>query len=650
MKQRIRQIILLLLLGAAHHNCAQASATDSLKKALAHASEDTTRIMILSELSFAYASSNPDTADMYLQQQMKLAERVNLPKFTANALNDQAILQYYKGDYANALANNKKALEIRRKLGDPMLIISSLNKIAVIYQETANYEAATDMQLQVLQIAEQLKNDAYIGLTLNSLSALLQKVKKFDEALKYSRKAIQIAAQNADTMQLASACNTVEGIFEHTGQMDSAYWYQRMAVRLLEQIGDTIDLAKASNDLGVLLRQQRKNAEALIYFRKALQLATSFGSESDVAGYAANAGSAFIDLGKVDSGYFMLQLARQRNVNNLQETWQTVYGGLTTYFILKNKQDSAIYYSQLYRDIIDTIYSATAAQQVNELLMRYETAEKEQQIEILASRNKVNELAISRRNIVIAIIIISFIAVVGLGILFYNRYRLKQQALLQNEIARQQRLASKAVIAAEELERQRIASDLHDGIGQMFSAVKMNLSGIADRAAITDTTDRHLLENTLALVDESCKEVRVISHRMMPNILLKSGLSAAIRDFINKIDESKLKITLETFGLNTPIDAGTETVLYRIIQESVNNVIKHAGATTLDIQLHRDTDSVSVTVEDNGKGFDLAAVKNMGGIGLKSIEARAAYLDGKVDYDTAPGKGTLVAIYIPYKQ
>jgi signal transduction histidine kinase len=135
---------------------------------------------------------------------------------------------------------------------------------------------------------------------------------------------------------------------------------------------------------------------------------------------------------------------------------------------------------------------------------------------------------------------------------------------------------------------------------------------------------------------------------MMPNVLLKLGLAAAVRDFVNKIDDERLKISLETFGLNTSLGAETEHIIYRIIQECVNNVIKHAGATALYIQLHKDDESVTVTVEDNGCGFDVAAAGD--GVGLRSVRARVAYLNGKVDYDTAPGRGTLVAVYIPLKQ
>jgi two-component system NarL family sensor kinase len=131
--------------------------------------------------------------------------------------------------------------------------------------------------------------------------------------------------------------------------------------------------------------------------------------------------------------------------------------------------------------------------------------------------------------------------------------------------------------------------------------------------------------------------------------LLKNGLANAVKEFLDKIDNRVLKVSLHTEGLNERIDSNTETVLYRVIQECVNNVIKHAGASMMDISLIKDKDGISVTIEDNGKGFDKSIKNDSDGLGLKNISSRITYLKGTVDFDTAPGKGTLVAIHIPFQ-
>ncbi len=133
----------------------------------------------------------------------------------------------------------------------------------------------------------------------------------------------------------------------------------------------------------------------------------------------------------------------------------------------------------------------------------------------------------------------------------------------------------------------------------------------------------------------------------MPNALLKKNLSSAIRDFVDKMDKKSLEVHLYTEGLDEKLDSNVETVLYRVIQECVNNVIKHAEASTLDISVTKDGQSISATIEDNGKGFDINDQEKIAGIGLKNILTRVNYLKGTVDFDSAPGKGTLVALHIP---
>ena len=211
----------------------------------------------------------------------------------------------------------------------------------------------------------------------------------------------------------------------------------------------------------------------------------------------------------------------------------------------------------------------------------------------------------------------------------------------------QQEISSKAVIEAEENERRRIAAELHDGVGQMMSAAKMNLSAFEQELVFNDPGQRKNFENVIGLVDESCKEIRNVSHQMMPDALLKSGLISAVKEFLSKIDTRVLKVTLHTEGLNKRLEGNIETMLYRVIQECVNNVLKHSEADHMDISIFSDKEGIAATIEDNGKGFDVNAQRNTEGLGLKNIASRIAYLKGTVDYTGTQGKGTVVAIHIP---
>lgn len=141
--------------------------------------------------------------------------------------------------------------------------------------------------------------------------------------------------------------------------------------------------------------------------------------------------------------------------------------------------------------------------------------------------------------------------------------------------------------------------------------------------------------------------MRSISHQMMPNALLKAGLATSIKEFLDPIDGKNIKVYLNVSGLNERLDQQLETVLYRAIQEAVNNVVKHAGATRLTIQILKDEEGLSVSIEDNGGGFDSSSAGYEEGIGLKNIRSRVALLRGSVDVDSAVGRGTVVVIYIP---
>jgi signal transduction histidine kinase len=173
------------------------------------------------------------------------------------------------------------------------------------------------------------------------------------------------------------------------------------------------------------------------------------------------------------------------------------------------------------------------------------------------------------------------------------------------------------------------------------------LSAFEAETAFPDEEKKLSFDRIIGLVDESCREIRSVSHNMMPNALLKNSLATAVRDFIEKIDKKALKMHLYTEGLDEHIDTNTETVLYRVIQECVNNVIKHADASTLDISIIKGTDFIDATIEDNGKGFDTTNERLSDGIGLKNIRTRVEYLKGTVDFDSSPGRGTVVALHIP---
>jgi two-component system, NarL family, sensor kinase len=306
------------------------------------------------------------------------------------------------------------------------------------------------------------------------------------------------------------------------------------------------------------------------------------------------------------------------------------------------KYKEAFQYYTWHTQLKDSIFNAQKNRQIEEISTIYETTKREKQIQeqknIIRKRN---QLLFGTIGLLLMLTVIAY--------LIYNRYKWKQQAKLQTEILKQQELAAKSIIEAEEKERSRIAKDLHDGVGQMMSAARMNLSSFSNSLQLQNNDQQQSLSNIITLVDESCKEVRAVSHSMMPQVLLKKGLPEAVEELVSKINTDVLKINLHSEGFEQRPDGNIETILYRVIQECVNNTLKHASAKHMDISLIKETESISISMEDDGKGFEWNETSADEGMGLKNIRSRVRFLKGEVDFDTTPGKGTSIVIYVPYK-
>ena len=167
---------------------------------------------------------------------------------------------------------------------------------------------------------------------------------------------------------------------------------------------------------------------------------------------------------------------------------------------------------------------------------------------------------------------------------------------------------------------------------------------------LREPTHELLLTNALDTLDESLREVRALSHQLVPNALLRRGLVAAVREFVDKLaGAGTLRIELETLGLDQRLPLPVENVVYRSIQEIVANVIKHARASQVTVQLLGQPTELTVLIEDNGIGFDLpeAMARPDAGIGLRNLYSREEYLGGRLDIDARPGRGTIVTLEVP---
>jgi two-component system NarL family sensor kinase len=533
------------------------------------------------------------------------------------------------------------ALDQSKKINFKAGEARSLVNLGAMESVKGNYAASLQYYFDALKIWEALANKRGLMFTKNNIGEVYGNLRKPDLQFQYLNEALAIATGNNFKDGEALAEQNLSIYYSSKNDFRKAFTSQLEAVTILEQENKMSDAALGYSNAGAYKFLSGNIDSALIYYFKAKDIGEKLKDVRVLSMSYANIAEAYENQNRVPEAIETynkcIELSKPEK---LKEQLLFCYGQLAGIYQKKGNYPEAIAFLKLQAAVKDSILNITSAKQVNELQEKYEAEKKEHTIQE-------QQFEITKKNYWIAGGIGLLLLSALLGFSFYRSNKLKQAKKMQTAIIQQQDIATKAVIHAEENERKRIAGDLHDGVGQIISAAKMNLSSLESRLGFNNEEDRFAFEKIVNLVDESCKEVRSVSHNMMPNALLKSGLSSAVKEFIDKIDSRVLKVNLYSEGLNERIDSNVETVLYRIIQECVNNVIKHSGANELDISLIKDTDGIAATIEDNGKGFDVADKVKAEGIGLKNIRTRIEYLKGTVDFDSAPGNGTLVAIHVP---
>lgn len=242
----------------------------------------------------------------------------------------------------------------------------------------------------------------------------------------------------------------------------------------------------------------------------------------------------------------------------------------------------------------------------------------------------------------VIIIFITFIAIIVFFVILILLYQKKEKQ-------RQQEIFQ-SVIDTEEKERIRIARDLHDSLGASLSAIKMKSNRLKDTAQAKATELYPLSADIYQLLDDACKEVRSISHNLLPASLLNQGLIPALQNFQQQLSSSTgRQIHFHLMG-NAGITPNQtrDLMIYRIVQELINNALKHSEAESISIQLINNQQKLTIMVEDDGVGFDSGTMTEKStGIGLSNIYSRVAFLKGTMEIESQPNQGSSFVIHIP---
>jgi len=296
----------------------------------------------------------------------------------------------------------------------------------------------------------------------------------------------------------------------------------------------------------------------------------------------------------------------------------------------------------------DSIYKQKNMTEINELELRYQTSEKEKQILSLQADKRQQQLVLQKTRLVTSLLLAGIIFVLVILFFVFKLYRSRQLAARQERSLHEQQIVDleqkqqlkvyDAILQGQEEERNRMARDLHDGLGGMLASVKINLTNALPEKISAE------MERVIGQLDRSAAELRRIARNMMPEALLRYGLETALTELCEAIENDRLAVDFKFIDLQPDLPRQTQLIIYRIAQELLANVVKHAAATEVFLQCSQHGHVIYLTVEDNGRGLVLQDGQAMKGLGFENIKSRVSFLKGKIDISGQPGRGTIINI------
>jgi two-component system NarL family sensor kinase len=618
----------------------QIKSIDSLKQKIYSAADDDKKIRSIFSLCEYARALNPDTLYNYITLAKTIAERKNDNAVLMQALYYQSIYLFKKDQTDSALALINACIP---KLNNDQLALKikfEAFKSNVLIKANRQKEGIENC-LQLLHSAE-VNNDTLTQLRAKlSIGWAYMELDQNEEALRWFFEAVKLDQVVAEDNKQAVLYADIADVYNELNKHDSAEIFVRQAIDFSIKKNDFTTLANAYNIYANICIAQNNNAKAGELLQQAIIIRRQIGDPFFIVSDIYQLGIFYAHNHQPDKGIAItkegIAIAEKEKI---LEKLPILYEALAANY--KAAGDLENYSASLSKiiELKDSLYKRNSAEALSEMQAKYDVQKNEN---IIIKQ----KLDINRKNNLLYGILILLAVIIILGYVFFQNRKKNQQLKLQAVIFEQKKHTTAAILKAEENERKRIAEDLHDSVAQKMVVAKLNLEALESNLPELNKEQQHILDNIASLVDESCTEVRSLSHSMMPQAFFKSGLTDAVKDFIDKINTKNLQVNFSAEGNLDTIDTDKEIMIYRIIQECIQNVLKHAKADKLDIAIIAENNEIDVTIEDNGIGFNPELVAAGESIGMQNIRSRINFLNGTLDINSQAGLGTIIAFYIP---
>jgi signal transduction histidine kinase len=646
--------ITILLVASCFYGFGQNRGLDSLRNRIRTEKNDTEKVTLLGNLGNRLRLINEKECWQLQRKIDSIAKATGNEFFRAMSIFLAGNIDLNKKP-VEAISNFEKTIKILSKLPHNRRVIIAIGasyvNLGLLHNNNSDYETAVYYYLKAEDIY--LNNgprNLDLAVIYSNLSITYASLNKYDEALNCSKKAIEWSRRARDIEYMMTALQA------HGANLINAKRGGDLGIVFLDSAKH---LAEVSNNVSILYNTEffkamyyynnKQYRRAIEFYAACLEMAKKFHSAVDIGNnfinIAANEAelklplqaAAHLDSSKKYIDYRVASVSKQMYFENYGE----VYKQLGNFAKAMECKDTV-------GIVKDALYQADNIKQLEFRQARYNYEKQQNEISQLEDNKKIQQLLINHKSTLNYIFIGSVFTLLLISLLTYRNYKQKQKLQQQRIVeleTEKQLAATEAVLKGEEQERTRIAKDLHDGLGGMLSGIKYSFTTMKENLVMTP--DNHqAFERSMDMLDSSIKEMRRVAHNMMPEALVRFGLDTALRDFCNSINQSgALNVNYQSIGMDgIAIDQTVSITLYRIVQELINNTMKHSRACMAIIQVINSDKKLSLTVEDDGKGFDTNILKESKGIGWTNIRNRIEFLKGKLSITSKAGEGTSVLI------
>ncbi|MDR1171944.1 MAG: tetratricopeptide repeat protein [Bacteroidales bacterium] len=568
----------------------------------------------------------------YAEKGLALAGKENNLAMAAKFTELMGVTYSIRESYDTAFAYFEKALGMALESRDKVQEASTYISWGVMCGRQGKRDMALEYYMKALPLVENDPRGSYqYAAVLGNIGMIHLGLGNTERAIHYFELLKEKSERENDYFGIRNAYESLGPIYRTQGKLEKALEYARKVVDISRKSGEMRSEINGMMNLARIHMEEYKDYEkALEYARACLPLAQKYDDSRYISG-----------VWELLSDIYLGQKQYRDSEDAATLAWaaDSLNSGIALNLALSNihlgNSDKAETFLWKYIDLVNERNKKSLQETLAEMDVKYETGNRE--MRIVSLEKEIVQyiwLGLAGAAILLPLIILLFVR----HRLTVQKRKIAEQQVKQLE-QEKQLIAAQAILDGETAERVRLARDLHDGLGGMLSVIKLNLKDMKGYS-ILDNSDVNRYHKALDMLDQSIGELRRVAHHIMPESLMRYGLQTSLEDFCRAIPGANFRY----FGEKTRLDNSLEVLVYRCAYELINNAVKHAKSTVINVQLMIDAGLVSLTVQDNGVGFDPASITP--GAGLENIRTRISACNGKMHAWSEPGKGTEVSIEI----